>query len=346
MFVSFCAGIHSPMAARFWGMSSSHSEPRTSHVPGLGNQDPRDSQLRLVLVGKTGAGKSSTGNSILGKQVFRSGISSKSITKTCEKGSSQWNGKEVVVVDTPGIFDTEVPDADTRREIARCVLLTSPGPHALVLVVPLGRYTPEEHKATKKILQMFGHRARRHMILLFTRKDELGASSFNDYLKEAPQTIRELMGQFQDHYCQFSNRALGDEQALQRAQLLHLVERVVRENSGACYTSPPFQRAEQEIQKQIQEVQEHYRAELERQKMKIQLEYEERIRSLEDELEQQRRRAQMEAELAERETACVVRQYHARAEVESQPKILDVILRALDILSTKIISHLLSRLFP
>ncbi|XP_054582393.1 GTPase IMAP family member 4-like [Eptesicus fuscus] len=319
------------MANQLYLSPLNFSEPRTSH--GLRNEDPRDSQLRLVLVGKTGAGKSATGNSILGKKAFHSTIGAKSVTKVCEKGSSTWNGREIVVVDTPGIFDTEVRDADTQREIAKCVLLTSPGPHAVLLVVPLGRYTKEEQKAVEKMLSMFGPKARRYMILLFTRKDDLNGMEFHDYLKGAPEGIQDLMEQFKDHHCEFNNKATGAEQEAQRAQLLNLVQRIVRENQGGFYTNKIYQRAEVEIQKQIQVIQEQCRVEWEREKRQLIEEYEEKIRKLEDELEREKRQVEMKTTFEEKENYYSFRQQNARSEVENQEGILTLIFRIFDIAS-------------
>lgn len=266
--------------------------------------------------------------------MFLSSIGAKSVTKTCEKGRSTWNGRDIVVVDTPGILDTEVQAADTRQEIARCILLSSPGPHALLLVIPVGRYTPEEHKATEEMLAMFGNKAKKYMILLFTRKDDLDGMDFHDYLKESPKGIQELIGQFSHRYCVFNNKATGAERAAQREELLALVARVVRENEGGYYTNQMFQKAEEEIQKLTQRMQENHREELEREKRRIRDEYEEKIRKLEDDLEREKRKAQMERELAEKENQYVLRQRNARDEVERQSGVIQKMLNVLQIAYT------------
>ena len=203
------------------------------------------------------------------------------------------------------------------------MVLTSPGPHALLLVIPLGRYTPEGQKATEKILTMFGERAKEHMIALF--KDDLAGMDFHDYLKHAATTIQELIREFRDRYCVVNNKATGAEQENQREQLLALAQDVVNKCKGRYYMNSQYQKTEEEIQKQIQVLQEYYRAELERAKAQIKQEFKEEIRKLKDELEQQEQKVEMERQLAEREAYWISRQQRARDDVLSQNKILEII---------------------
>ena len=71
---------------------------------------PSNGERTVVLLGRTGNGKSATGNSILERKAFKASAGSSGVTKTCEmKTTVLKDGQVVNVIDTPGNLLMLVP---------------------------------------------------------------------------------------------------------------------------------------------------------------------------------------------------------------------------------------------
>ncbi|XP_040922348.1 immune-associated nucleotide-binding protein 5-like isoform X2 [Toxotes jaculatrix] len=145
------------------------------------SRSPNKPDLRLILLGPTGGGRTSLADTLLGKTDAPMGPLMESTRRR-----TVVDGREVTVIDTPDLLGPSLGNNKRAREALRSLQLAGPGPHAFLLVIQVsGSSMGADQNATQAVqaaLELFGDGVVGYIIPVLVHADRLGKRQTVDQL--------------------------------------------------------------------------------------------------------------------------------------------------------------------
>uniref|UniRef100_G3Q5C8 AIG1-type G domain-containing protein n=1 Tax=Gasterosteus aculeatus aculeatus TaxID=481459 RepID=G3Q5C8_GASAC len=194
---------------------------------------------------------SSVANTILGENVFQIGDTANSATSECRSETRCVDGRDVTLINTPGLFDTGRPEEELKAEIVKCFTEFSPGPHAFIIVFKVDRFTDQEQEVINKINQFFSEEAFKYATVLFTHGDDLREGQTIEEYFHNNHLMSDLMEKCGGRCHVIDNKYWKNNQPddyrsnqFQVKQLMKTIDHMIEANKGSCYTNEVLQAVE------------------------------------------------------------------------------------------------------
>ncbi|XP_038556501.1 GTPase IMAP family member 7-like [Micropterus salmoides] len=216
---------------------------------------------KIIILGKTGAGKSSLANSIFGETKFQINNFTDCKMHCSQAETKSVNGRSITLIDTPGLFDTGGFQDDMKPEIVRCFTECAPGPHVFLIVLKVGKFTELEEAVITKICKCFSEDALKYSVIVFTHGDQLPEGmKIEEYVDQSDglsDLVKKCGGRCHVVDNKYWKKQQQDEYRSNRFQveeLLNSIDKIMMEHNGGYYTNKKLQEVERDIQKEEERI--------------------------------------------------------------------------------------------